>query len=296
MTEILKEPVIFDPEKVITQLELESEDDRWTDFKWICRGGDNRKPEDVIAGFNFVDKSIEDRSTDSKGLITLPDAMYKYNDWPSEEGIAPEGVLEIMKGYNDSLIKLTEKETNLGTQVECAVYAEQYLDTLDQIAYLFNTRALATDASTYFENNFAFGLTLKIWYDLRVAGSKGQERRWDEFLKYCKGFEDDEYNPIVLKAFNVKDVLPASMLFIDDLPIDSIDSKCVKTNDNKEKECIYKKDGDGKLNNIHTDFYDWQEFYNGWVKIQEKKIENRKDQESIEKAINYFKCLHNIDP
>ncbi|KAF6247392.1 hypothetical protein C6990_02690 [Nitrosopumilus sp. b3] len=210
--------VTFDPKVKISSSELEFEtnniDSRWVNFKWFCRGGESRKK--VIESFHDC---VNDK------FITLPDSMYEYNYLPPEEGINPDKVLEIMREYSVQLTELSDKETKLKTQIDCSVYVEQYLDILEQIAYLFNNKALTTDVPTYFENNFAYGLTLKSWYDYKVFGAEGQENRWSEFLKYCENFEDDENNPKPIKSFNIRFVLPASMLYYDFLPIDLFDKK-----------------------------------------------------------------------
>ena len=264
-------------EKLVAESDIE---DRWIDFRWICRGGDNR--EDPITCFTKVDASITGALKKAIGdEITLPMTMYQYEELPEEEGINPEEILEIMREYSTELIELTEKETGLKTQVDCAVYAEQYLDTLDQIAYLLNTKALATDSSTFFENNFAYGLTLKIWYDLKIFGAEGQEGRWDQFLEYCNTFQNDDYEYEVLTAFNLKDVLPATMLFVDDLPVDLTHMK--------ENIKYDKEESDGTL---HTpDIYiAWDEYYEKWWQWQDKiKVESKDDLENRQFTQNAIK-------
>ncbi len=278
----------FDSEEPIKQKKLAEEsdiEDRWIDFRWICRGGDNR--EGPITCFTKEDASMSDALKKAIGAeITLPMTMYQYEELPEEEGINPEEILEIMREYSTALIELTEKETGLKTQVDCAVYAEQYLDTLDQIGYLLNTKALATDSSTFFENNFAYGLTLKIWYDLKIFGAEGQEGRWDQFLEYCDTFQNDDYEYEVLTAFNLKDVLPATMLFVDDLPVDVTHER---ENIKYEKE---EKDG-----TLHTpDIYiAWDEYYEKWWQWQDNiKVESKDDLKSRQFTQNAIKNFMKI--
>ena len=273
------------PIKQEALVEESRKEDRWIDFRWICRGGDNR--EDPITCFTKVDASITGALKMAIGdEITLPMTMYQYEELPEEEGIDPEEILEIMREYSTALIELTEKETGLKTQVDCAVYAEQYLDTLDQIGYLLNTKALATDSSTFFENNFAYGLTLKIWYDLKIFGAEGQEGRWDQFLEYCDTFQNDDYVYEVLTAFNLKDVLPATMLFVDDLPVDVTHER---ENIKYEKE---EKDG-----TLHTpDIYiAWDEYYEKWWQWQDNiKVESKDDLKSRQFTQNAIKNFMKI--
>lgn len=152
---------------------------------------------------------------------------------------------------------------------------------------MFNNKALATSYSTFFENNFSYGLTLKIWYDLKVFGANGQEDRWSEFLKYCKYFETDDYELRPLKAFNLKETLPTAMLFFDKLPEDQTDLKC------KEEFCY----PDNLEKSKEFKFFDeWQEQYDKWYKKQEAKFvqKSETDEESdgrkyIEEPIDKFK-------
>ena len=279
----------FDSDEKITQQELDDEserEDRWIDFRWICRGGDARRPENKIKRFIRKDEDMEESVIAVIGNeITLPMTMYQYEELPEEEGVNPEEVLEIMREYSTTLIEITETETKLKTQADCAVYAEQYLDILDQIAYLLNTKALATESSTFFENNFSYGLTLKIWYDLMVTGAEGQEGRWSEFIKYCDAFQDDKYNYKILTPFSLKDSLPTSMLFLDELVVDL-------THENKPIK--YPRKTDGTLN-IPEIYYKWENYYKNWYDAQKEiEVKNKKDlknRESIQDAIKRFSKL-----
>lgn len=124
----------FDPDLPITEAELRNEskeEDRWIDFRWICRGGDSRKEGERIKRFVRTDDTITGALREKIGNeIVLPMTMYQYEDLPEEEGINPDEVLETMKAYGDDMIKLTEKETSLKTKIDCSVYAEMYLDLI----------------------------------------------------------------------------------------------------------------------------------------------------------------------
>jgi len=191
----------------------DDKENRWSDFIWFCQGADSAK--------NKITK-FED------SLNPLPDTMKYYKILPEEEGLKPNEVLEIMRSYSKQLTDLSSKETKLQTQIDCSVYAEQYLDTLEEIAYLFNRQNLATDAVTYFENNFAYGRTLKEWYTQAVNGANEQDHRWDEFDIYCEKFENDE-GVKGIHPFNIEAALPVAMLHYNDLPADLFKEKYPET-------------------------------------------------------------------
>jgi len=254
----------FDPKKEITQVELEYEskvrEDRWIDFRWMCRGQDTRRKDDVITRFKYVDNEMSSALTTEIGNeTTLPMTMYQFADLPEEESVDSDEISEIMRGYSTKLIDLNGKETSLKTKMDCAVYAEMYLDTLDQIAYLLNSKALATDSSTFFENNFSYGLTLKIWYDMMIANADEQESRWTEFLKYCDEFQDDEYVFKILTAFRPKEVLPSAMIFVEKLAEDSTQ---------EIKSITYPKKGNEL--NYPEKYTEWENYYDKWVEDQRK--------------------------
>jgi len=153
----------------------------------------------------------------------LPETMYDYEFLPDEEGIKPSEVLQIMRSYGKDLNELAGKETTLQTKIDCSIYAEQYLDTLEEIAYLFNNKSLATDSQTYFENQFNYGTTLKKWYDKVVLGAESQTERWQEFEIYCENFKDEFGVPRKITGFGVVDTLPMAMIYYDSLAYDNIE-------------------------------------------------------------------------
>ena len=165
-------------------------------------------------------------------LGVLPDVMLNYSNLPEEDGLNKAELLELVRNYGNQLTELSDKERILETQIDCSVYTEQYLDTLEQIAYLYNKKIISIDMPTYFETNFAYGLTLKHWYDLHVIGANSQEDRWREFEKYCQNFVNEEKEKKSITPFAMEDVLPRSMLIYEKLKPDKtgIDDKNYSSN------------------------------------------------------------------
>lgn len=202
-----------------------SQDDRWRDFRWWCKGG--KDGQNVITEFPEV--TIVDEEGIEVGSI-LPATMYYYDELPENDGIGAAQLLNIITSFGKQLTDLTDKERHLKTKLDCTVYAEQYLDTLEQIAYLFNSKALATDIPTYFENNFSYGLTILIWYVNKLGEDIAQaDTRWSDFKKYTdeweKAKEDDEEKRkfIPLEPFP-ENKLPDTMIkYFDQLPEDLVE-------------------------------------------------------------------------
>lgn len=235
-----KDPTKYEqktPDDIIKEWKKRDEkNDRWLAFKWWCDGG--KDPDQKLSEFYDDDITIDTDIAGNEIQVgkVLPEAMYYYDHLPPEEGLDASTLMEIIQDYGKQLNKLMEKEQNLRTQIDCSVYAEQYLDTLDQIAYLFNVKALATDAPTYFENNFAYGKTLMNWYQKRILEKEGQdsEKRWSEFDKYFTNYRDKE-DGSELTAFQETKLPEAMRTKYDDLHEDLVALEKAKKNNNSEK-------------------------------------------------------------
>jgi hypothetical protein len=159
--------------------------ERWREFKWWCKYGKDGK--------NKITPFDDDYVVDDEGVNVgsiLPNSMYYYEKLPDDDGIDAEKLLDIITNYGKQLTRLVDKERNLKTKLDCTVYVEQYLDTLEQIAYLFNSKALAADIPTYFENNFSYGLTMLTWYREKLGTTEDESgERWSDFLKYTDEWE-----------------------------------------------------------------------------------------------------------
>jgi len=72
--------------------------------------------------------------------------------------------LEIIQNYGNQLSEITQEEEDLETKLDCSLYADRYLDTLDQMASLLAKGLIRLDVADYFENQFKYGMNLWFWY------------------------------------------------------------------------------------------------------------------------------------
>ncbi len=78
---------------------------------------------------------------------------------------------EIKKLFNyDKLREISNKELELKTKQNCALYAEQYLDTMEKIATLRVQKVFDDDSMEYSDNNFRYAMDLWWWYNRNVHG------------------------------------------------------------------------------------------------------------------------------
>lgn len=146
-------------------------DDRWPDFRRLCN-------ERKITEFIYNYKGIDGKDDSKKNWRVLPDLMYyEYDKIPDEDGLTKAEYVEILREFANDLSNFVEKEKDLDNNDDYEVYAEQYLETLEQIATLYRHGVLPTKESSYFENKFAYGHNIWDWYHLVV-------------LKFSKNFAD----------------------------------------------------------------------------------------------------------
>ncbi len=146
-------------------------DDRWPDFRRLCI-------ERKIEEFKYNYKGIDGNDDSKKNWRVLPDLMYyEFDKIPDEDGLSKAEYVEILREFANDLSGFVEKEKELDNNGDYEVYAEQYLETLEQIATLYKHGVLPTKESSYFENKFAYGHNLWDWYHLIV-------------LKFKKNFAD----------------------------------------------------------------------------------------------------------
>lgn len=76
--------------------------------------------------------------------------------------------MEVIQKYGEQLAEIQNAEGELETKLDCSLYAEKYLDTLEQIATLNYKNILRKEVVDYFENHFMYGRHLWEWYKKNV--------------------------------------------------------------------------------------------------------------------------------
>lgn len=141
----------------------------------------------------------------------LPESMINYDNL-SDEPTDKAQSLQLVREYGKELKELESKERDLQTPQDCEIYAINYLDLMDQIAFLYKKGSLPLDVSEYFDNNFAYALTILNWvnkYKIRVRQTE-KEDYWSDLVKWC-----DEHKEKI-EPFEAE-LLPESMINYDKL-------------------------------------------------------------------------------
>ena len=137
-------------------------DDRWPAYRKLCM-----TEEVPITEFYYDYEGIGGKTKNDWRV--LPDIMYfKFDDIPDENGLSKAEFVEIIRPYANDLSEFVEKEKEMETPEQFEVYAEQYLETLEQIGTLYRNKIIPYKAKEYFENKFSYGINLWQWYHHRV--------------------------------------------------------------------------------------------------------------------------------
>lgn len=90
--------------------------------------------------------------------------------WRDRQNAANQRKEELVQTYSNELREISNQELGLKTKQECALYAEQYLDTVEKISTLHKLDVFDKNIMTYFENNFTYAIDLWNWYNYNVHG------------------------------------------------------------------------------------------------------------------------------
>lgn len=98
--------------------------------------------------------------------------------------------LELVRSYGQQLADLSDKEPKLNNKKDCENYAIEYLDLMDQIAYLYDRHSISHTVAEYFDNNLAYAKTLLIWLNEKWYKISNKREKINTFE--MKLYEEDE--------------------------------------------------------------------------------------------------------
>ncbi len=112
---------------------------------------------------------------------------------------------QLLRGFQEDLTTRLNKNSVLKTTEDCERYANDYLNTVDEIAFLDINGKIPQGIAKYLERFFAYGLNIIDWFDHLVGEDflKTAKTNWPNYFLYC------EKHKI---AINPEDKLPKIML------------------------------------------------------------------------------------
>ena len=112
---------------------------------------------------------------------------------------------QLLRGFHEDLTNRLNKNLVLKTTEDCQRYANDYLNTVDEIAFLEIHKKIPSGIAKYLNRFFAYGLIIINWYDEMVGEdfNKTAKKNWPNYFQYCEKYK------IVI---NPEDKLPKIML------------------------------------------------------------------------------------
>lgn len=119
---------------------------------------------------------------------------------------------QLLRGFHEDLTNRLNKNSILKTTEDCKRYANDYLNTVDEIAFLDSTGKIPKGIAKYLERFFAYGLNIIDWYDGMVGEDfmKTVKKNWPNYLLYCEKHKihhnpDDRLPKIMLDYNKLRD-------------------------------------------------------------------------------------------
>jgi len=126
---------------------------------------------------------------------------------------------QLLRGFHEDLTNRLDKNSILKTTEDCHRYANDYLNTIDQIAFLAIERKIPIGIAKYLGRFFAYGLTIIDWYDHMIGEDFNRiaRKNWPNYFLYCQKHgiipnPDDKLPKIMLdyNSLREKESKPAS--------------------------------------------------------------------------------------
>jgi hypothetical protein len=95
---------------------------------------------------------------------------------------------QLLRGFHEDLTNRLNKNSVLKTPDDCKRYANDYLNTVDEIAFLDDAGKIPKGIAEYLERFFAYGLNIIDWFDDMVGEnfSDTAKKNWPNYFHYCK--------------------------------------------------------------------------------------------------------------
>ena len=115
---------------------------------------------------------------------------------------------QLLRGFHEDLLNRLNKNTILKTTEDCQRYANDYLNTVDEIAYLELNRKIPSYIATYLKRFFAYGITIVDWYNEMVGEDfrETAKKNWPHYIQYCEKYkivsDSDDKLPKIMLDYN----------------------------------------------------------------------------------------------
>lgn len=119
---------------------------------------------------------------------------------------------QLLRGFHEDLTNRLNKNSVLKTTEDCKRYANDYLNTVDEISFLDDTGKIPKGIAAYLERFFSYGLIIIDWFDDMVGEnfSDTAKKNWPNYFHYCEKHKihlnsDDKLPKIMLDYNRLRD-------------------------------------------------------------------------------------------
>lgn len=116
---------------------------------------------------------------------------------------------QLLRAFHEDLTNRLDKNSILKTTEDCQRYANDYLNTVDQIAFLDIHKKIPVGIAKYLNRFFAYGLIIIDWYD-HMAGedfNQTAKKNWPNYFLYCQKYgithNPDDKLPKIMLDYNL---------------------------------------------------------------------------------------------
>ena len=152
---------------------------------------------------NSVDLSIIAITVSSATAIIL--ASMVGITWKSIRESTKATYSQLLRGFHEDLTTRLNKNSVLKTTEDCQRYANDYLNTVDEIAFLDLNGKIPQGIAKYLGRFFSYGLNIIDWYNGMVGEDFAEtaKKNWPNYFLYCEKYKI---------RLNPEDKLPKIML------------------------------------------------------------------------------------
>ena len=116
---------------------------------------------------------------------------------------------QLLRGFHEDLTNRLNKNSVLRTTEDCMRYANDYLNTIDEIAYLDIQNKIPHFVADYLKRFFAYGIIIIDWYNAMIGEDFREiaRKNWPNYFTYCDKYKiapnPDDKLPKIMNDYNL---------------------------------------------------------------------------------------------
>ena len=135
-------------------------------------------------------------------------AVTLWVTWKSINQNTKATYAQLLRSFHEDLTQRLNKNVILKTTEDCERYANDFLNTLDEIAFLTKNKKIPEDMAIYLHRFFGYGLVIIDWYDKMIGEDfqKIAKQNWPNIFSFCQQYSimknPDDKLPKIMRDYN----------------------------------------------------------------------------------------------